>query len=315
MADNRLAIGVDIGGTKIAFTLIDSAGVELATHRLPTQPDDGAERMIDAVAEGIGYLMAKGDGRIAGIGIGCPGHVDPESGTVRNAVNLNWTQVALRDDVKRRLGSRLPVFLHKDANASAMGELYFGAARGCKDFLILTIGTGLGGGAVVDGEVVIGANAFAMEVGHITFAPQGRLCKCGLHGCPEMYVSGNGLLAGIHEYRGDFPDSPLAHKLGLSTQMILEAARAKDPLAQLVMDEAARWLGTVIAYYATMLNPSLVIIGGGLGEAALDLLKDGALEEVRRRTLPTTYETLEIVKSQVTSSAVGAACLVWHALR
>ena len=315
MTENRLAIGVDIGGTKIAFTLIDSQGVELATHRLPTQPDDGTDRMIDAIAEGIEHLVATGDGRIAGIGIGCPGHVDPISGIVRNAVNLNWTQVALRDDVGRRLGSQLPIFLHKDANASAIGELYFGAARGCKDFLILTIGTGLGGGAVVDGEIVIGGNAYAMEVGHIAFASQGRLCKCGLHGCPEMYVSGKGLLAGVHEYKVDFPESPLAKRLDLSTQMILEAARAGDPLALYVMDEAARWLGTVIAHYATLLNPSLVIIGGGLGEAALDLLKTGATAELRRRTLPATYEAVEIVESQVTSSAVGAACLVWHALR
>lgn len=310
-----LAIGVDIGGTKIAFTLIDQRGVELATHRLPTNPADGPDRVIDAIAAGIGHLRENANGGVAGIGIGCPGHVDPASGIVRHAVNLNWSQVALRDEVARRLGSKLPIFLHKDANACALGELYFGSARGYKDFLLLTIGTGLGGGAVVDGEVVIGGNAFAMEVGHISFVPDGRLCKCGLRGCPEMYVSGNGLLAGVQEHQGDFPDSPLTNRPDLSTQMILEAARANDPLARLVMDDAVRWLGSVIAYYATMLNPSLVIIGGGLGHAAFDLLEARVGDEVRQRTLPPTHELLKIVESQVTSSAVGAACLVWHALR
>src|SRR5512143_1231851 len=154
----------------MAFTLIDPQGTELATHRLPTQPDDGTEQVIDAIAEGVKHLLASANGNVAGIGIGCPGHVDPGSGIVRNAVNLNWSQVALRDEVGRRLGSKLPIFLHKDANACALGELYFGSARAYKDFLLLTIGTGLGGGAVVDGEVVIGGNAFAMEVGHISFA-------------------------------------------------------------------------------------------------------------------------------------------------
>lgn len=155
MASENLAIGVDIGGTKIALALVDRSGAVLAERRLPMRPDD-ATTTLDEIAGAIEALRAGAPGLLAGIGIGCPGHVDPVQGIVHYAVNLGWTGVALRDGIRQRLADDLPVWVHKDTNAAALGELYFGAARGARDFIYLAIGTGLGGAAVVNGALATG---------------------------------------------------------------------------------------------------------------------------------------------------------------
>lgn len=146
MAD-ELAIGVDIGGTKIAFALVNREGRVLATHRLPTLPAEGVEAVVDRVAQGIHHLLEQTEQPVGGVGIGCPGHLNPISGVIHNATNLAWSEVPLKAGVQARLKQDLPVWVLKDANASALGEMYFGAARGCNDFVYIALGTGLGGGA------------------------------------------------------------------------------------------------------------------------------------------------------------------------
>ncbi len=311
----RVAIGVDVGGTKIAFALIDDQGHSLATHRLPTEAEHGSERVLAHIVEGIAHLLVLAPEPVVGIGIGSPGQVDPTSGCVRNAVNLGWERIDLRAEVRKRLTHDIPVYIEKDANAAALGEMYFGAARGSHDFVLIAIGTGLGGGAVIGGEVVSGGNANAMEIGHLGLEANGRLCRCGLRGCPEMYVSGVGMAAGIEAHREAFPDSPLARLKDVSTTNILEAARAGDGLALKVLDEAAHWLGTVMVTCGALINPTLYVIGGGLGHAAANFLMEPAAASFKQRTLPATHENVRLVESQVKSSAVGAGCLVWHAQR
>jgi glucokinase len=311
----RLAIGVDVGGTKIAFALIDDQGHSLATHRLPTEAEHGSERVLTHVVAGIDHLLTLAPQPVVGIGIGSPGQVDPVSGCVRNAVNLGWERIDLRSEVSKRLQQDIPIHIEKDANAAALGEMYFGAARGSQDFVLIAIGTGLGGGAVIGGEVVSGGNANAMEIGHLGLELGGRLCRCGLRGCPEMYVSGVGMTAGIEVHREHYPDSPLARLNDVSTTNILEAARAGDSLALKVLDEAAHWLATVMVMCGALINPTLYVIGGGLGHAAAHYLMGPATASFKQRTLPATHENVRLVESQVKSSAVGAGCLVWHALR
>jgi glucokinase len=307
-----MSIGVDIGGTKMAFVLMDANGNVLAEHRLPTQPENGSEAVLDHLAQGITHLFSLTDHPVQGIGIGCPGHVDPEQGIVRNAVNLGWAEVDLRGGVQKRLAGDLPIWIQKDANAAALGEKYYGAARSCTDFVYLAIGTGLGGAAVVSDTLVIGANAYAMEVGHFSLRPGGRLCGCGMMGCPEMYVSGVGLLAGVAEHAPHHPDSPLKHS-NPTTAHILKAAAQGDALALKVLDEAVEWLVHVIVICAGLFNPALFVIGGGLGHAARDRFIDQAGEQLNRRLLPASREGLRLVESQVQHSAIGAASLVWYA--
>lgn len=307
-----LAIGVDIGGTKLAFVLINRQGESLATYQLPTQVADGTPAILDRIAQGLQVLLDQAPAPVAGIGIGVPGQVDPVEGIVHNAVNLAWTDVPLRDAVARRLSNGLPIWIQKDGNALALGEMVYGAARGCGDFVHVAIGTGLGGGAIANGQLIIGANFNPTEIGHLALNPEGRQCACGLRGCPEMYISGIGLLAGVQEHRAQYPQSALARLDHPSTTDIIQTARAGDPLAGVVFEEAARWLGAILAMCAGILNPAMFVIGGGLGHAASDLLLDGAWRELQRRTLPATYHRLQIVQSQIASSAVGAACLVWQ---
>src|SRR5579871_1282331 len=207
--DNRLAVGVDLGGTKIAFALIDVTGTIIETHQMLTNVADGPESVMDRIAEGIQLSMEAARQPVAGIGIGSPGHIDPVRGVVRYATNLGWSEVHLVQGVKERLSSETPIWLQKDTNAAVLGEMYYGAARGCKDVVLIAIGTGLGVGAVVDGCIVMGANTDATDIGHLTLDLNGRLCACGLRGCIETYVSGNGLLAGVREHRAEYPQSKL----------------------------------------------------------------------------------------------------------
>jgi glucokinase len=307
-----LAIGVDIGGTKVAFALVDEQGYVMETRRVATQAGAGTSALLDRISEGIAEILVEGGSQIAGIGIGSPGQVDPVKGTVRNAVNLEWTDVALRDEIRQRLAADVPILVDKDANAAAVGELYFGAGKGYTDFVLLAIGTGLGAGCITDGKVLHGGSANALEVGHISLDINGRACKCGLRGCPEMYVSGLGLLAGLEAHREKYPDSLLAQMHTPSTQDIISAAQAKDALALAVMHEAGQWLGAIMANCAVLLNPLRFVIGGGLGHAAYHLLIDTAASEMRKRTMSTTHEGVTFALSQVQDSAVGAACLVWH---
>ena len=312
MTGDHLAVGVDIGGTKIALALVDRSGAVLAEQRLPTRPED-VPAALDQIARGVEALRAQAPAPVVGVGIGCPGHVDPETGIVHYAVNLGWVDVPLGEGVRQRLGGDLPVWVQKDTNAAALGELTFGAARGCRDVIYLAIGTGLGGAAIVNGRLASGLNAYAMEVGHLVLNPQGRLCNCGLRGCAEIYVSGVGLHAGRLELAPEYPDSPLAEQFVVfSTHDILAAWENGDPLAVAVMEQAAVTLGTVMSTCASLLNPERFILGGGLGHAAARFWIERGGEVFRAQVLPAAREGVTIVESTVPSSAVGASALVWH---
>ncbi len=312
---NRTAIGVDLGGTKIAFVLIDEQGHVLATHHVPTGVADGADAVLGRIVGGIQFLLERAEQPVAGIGIGSPGHLNPVTGIVHAAVNLYWRDVPLCTAVRQRLPVDIPIWLQKDTNAAVLGELYYGAARGFKDVVLVAIGTGLGVGVVVDGRLLMGSTYYATDIGHLSLDPAGRLCGCGLRGCTEMYVSGNGLLAGVREHKPDYPDSPLARTGQPSTAAILEAARSGDPLARLVLDEAADWLAKIYICCGVILNPALIVVGGGLGLAAADLLLERAERVFRQNVQPMIHENVQIVQSQGTVSAIGAACLVWDGLR
>ncbi len=312
---NRLAIGVDIGGTKIASALADEQGNVVETHQALTGVADGPEAVLDRIAQGIQWLLNKAPQPVVGIGLGSPGHVNPVTGTVRGAVNLAWTDVPLCEAIRKRLPVDLPLWLQKDTNAAVLGELYYGAARGYKDVVLIAIGTGLGVGVVVDGRVLLGANFYATDIGHLTLDPMGRQCACGLRGCIEMYVSGKGLLAGVREHRANYPQSLLAQSDAPPTTAIVQAARDGDPLARTVIEEAAVWLGKLFILCGVTLNPALFVVGGGLGLAAADLLLEHATREFLANVQPPIYENVKIVQSQITVSAVGAACLVWESLR
>ncbi len=310
---NEIAIGIDIGGTKIAFAAADRDGQILATHTEPTLANEGVPAVIGRIARGIAQVRAQlpADQPLAGIGMGVPGAVI--DGVAQNAVNLGWRDVPLVASVRAAIDLDVPVWAQNDVKINAIAEGIFGAARGVRDFVFLALGTGLGGGAVSGGRLVNGASGFAMEMGHISLDPHGRGCNCGGTGCAEMYISGKGMLAGANAHRAEYPHSSLATG-AITTHAILDAARAGDPLACRVIDEAVEALGEVMAFCAAALDPTLIVLGGGLGTAASDLIYARATDAMRSRLFPDLRGRIDVQPSQVESSALGAAALVWHEL-
>lgn len=305
-----LAIGIDIGGTKIACALVDSDGATHAEIRLPTDAHAGLHAVLARIEDAIESLLKQSEGRtIHGIGIGCPGYVDPVHGVIMKAVNLGWDNVPLADLLRQRIGTRYPIYIANDVGALAQGEKVFGAARGSTDFVLIALGTGLGAAAVVNGQPMTGSRFGGMELGHTALVKEGRLCACGLHGCLEMYVSGLGVMAAVREYLPRFPDSTLHSIDPITPADVITAARAGDALGEYIVCETGDYLTQAILACTGTLNPERVVIGGGLGLALFDLLIEPVTANVKSRAHPVAQP--KIVRSEVQSSAVGAAALVW----
>ena len=309
------AIGIDLGATKIAAALVTGSGQVLAMRHTPTAAAEGPSAVLDRIARLANELSAEPAAhphRLLGIGIGSPGLVDPLAGIVYNAVNLGWEAVPVADELRARLQQPLPVWVQKDGNTSAIGEYVFGAAQNDPDFVFLSIGTGLGGGLMAAGHLINGANWNATELGHISLDPlHGRQCLCGLRGCAETFISGPGLLALFKQMRAAGAAGTDLRAEKVAPRDILRAAHNQDALALQALAEMGRHVGMVIAFCAAVTNPSLVVIGGGLGLAAFDLILPSARMELEIRVLKASHADLRILSSWQKSSAVGAASLAW----
>lgn len=267
------AIGVDIGGTKIAAGVVDEEGRILAQTRRDTDASD-AESVDAGVIEAVRELSVAY--QVGAIGLAAPGFVSSDQSTVLLCPNLPWRDHPLRMRVAAGLGTAVPIVVENDANAAGWAEFRFGVGRDVQDMLLLTIGTGLGGALVVGGNLVRGAFGVAAEVGHMRVVPDGHLCGCGLHGCWEQYASGRALVRSARTAAANLPESA-ARMVELSGggkikgPAITTAAQEGDPLAISLLAELGRWIGEGSASVAALLDPALVVIGGGVGEAG-DLL-------------------------------------------
>ncbi len=274
-----LSIGVDIGGTKIAAGLVSETGeiVESARHETPATDSSEIPAM---VAELVERLRADHD--IVGVGIGAAGFIDAARATVLFAPNINWVDEPLAAQVSERV--KLPVVVENDANAAAWGEYRFGAGEDTDDLLLVTVGTGIGGGIVHDGLLYRGGFGVAAEIGHLRVVRDGIPCGCGQHGCWEQYASGRALVrdarervtskdadaAGLSDLVGGDPDK-------ITGPMVTDLAQKGDPLAVELLTQVGHWLGEGIASLAAVLDPAVVAIGGGVA-AAGDLLLRPAQE-------------------------------------
>ena len=314
-SQDQFAIGIDIGATKIASVLIAEAGDVLASSQVLTHAEEGMQAVFDKVAGQIQDLIRQSPGPLAGVGIGSPGKVDSEHGKVYNAINLGWAEVNLVEAIQSRIEQEdLPVWIQKDANLSALGEVYFGAGQGLQDFIYLGIGSGLGAGIVSSGHLIVGGDWYAADVGHLSIDPNGPLCVCGSRGCAETIASGPGLVRVTLQKLATFPGrSLLTNRFDLTPAEVLAAAQEGDALALQSLAEVGRVLGWIMSSCTAILNPSRYVIGGGLGLAGFDFIMPAAREELMRRTIPESRSLLDIVPSQVESPAIGAACLVWYA--
>ncbi|MCE1177442.1 MAG: ROK family glucokinase [Micrococcales bacterium] len=313
-----LAIGIDIGGTKVAGGLVDADGAVLCRARRDTphrskSPDVVESLIVDVVRE----LREQAGGReIVGVGIGAAGFVAADRATIVFAPHLSWRHEPLRDGLASRID--LPVCIDNDANAAVWGEWRFGAGRGESHLMLVNLGTGIGGGLMINGEVIRGRYGIAGEFGHMQVVPGGQRCECGNRGCWEQYASGNAL---VREARSLMTaNSPMATDLldrvdgdpaGLTGPLITEAAQDGDQTAVELLAEIGQWLGVGIANLAAAFDPGVFVIGGGVS-AAGDLLLGPARETFGRQLTGRGYRPkAEIRAAELGNEAglVGAADL------
>ncbi|WBQ02657.1 ROK family glucokinase [Kribbella sp. CA-293567] len=271
-----LSIGIDVGGTKIAAGVVDADGTIVArTHR--DTPADSVDATAQAIVEAAAELIK--DHQVESVGIGAAGFVSSDRSTVLFAPNLAWRNEPLGARVAEAL--KIPVVVENDANAAAWGEFAFGAAKDVEHMVCVTVGTGIGGGVVIDGQLLRGAHGVAAELGHMRVVPGGHRCGCGARGCWEQYASGRAL---VREGRAQAESGSLAAAQMLSVcgitdpaeltgPMITEAAAAGDPCAVELLDDLGRWLGEGLASIATLFDPSTIVIGGGVSAAKELLLR------------------------------------------
>lgn len=271
---STLTCGIDIGGTKIAGAVVDPDGHVVAEDRVespatdPTAMEEAAARLVAGFAADHG---------ITAVGVGAAGYVASDRSTVLFAPNIAWRNEPLGSDLARLTG--LPVVVENDANAAAWGEFRYGAGRDVDDQLMVTVGTGVGGGIVIDGALLRGAHGVGAEIGHLCVVPDGRVCGCGNHGCLEQYASGTALVRAAREAVA--ASSLLARDLlqradgdpaKITGPMITAAAQDGDRFAIEQFERLGQWLGHGIASLAAVLDPAVVVIGGGVSEAGALLI-------------------------------------------
>ena len=275
MNSSPLSCGIDVGGTKIAGGVVDTHGRILEELKVQSPAED-----VEAIEEAIASLVIALASRheIACVGIGAAGYVDSGRSHVLFAPNLAWRDLDLKAEMEARV--QLPVVVENDANAAAWGEFAFGAGKDVDDFLLVTVGTGVGGGIVLDGHLHRGAFGVAAEIGHMRVVPGGVQCGCGNRGCLESYASGTALVreARAAALAGSLLARDLLDRVGgdvsaITGPLITEAARAGDVFAVDLLSDLGTWLGEGIASLAAVLDPAMVAIGGGVSEAE-DLLLD-----------------------------------------
>lgn len=315
----RYLVGVDIGGTNIVVGTVaeDGSGV-FGVRADATRPEQGAEAVIARIARLVEASIVETEqvagvarARIAGVGIGSPGPLDRERGVVLMTPNLGWKNLPLRQLVSDAVG--LPATLDNDANCAVYGEWWVGAARGSRYLVGLTIGTGIGGGIVIEGKLYHGVSDAAGEIGHTTIDSTGRRCKCGNYGCLEAYASGPNIAARAVEGIEAGAETRLAGYVGgdlakITAQTVYEAAHDGDEYALEVVRETAKLLGAGVANLINIFNPDTVVIAGGVTLAG-DKLFVPLRAEVSRRAFKPAVEHCRIVPAELpgTAGVFGAA--------
>ncbi len=314
----KSCIGIDLGGTFIKFCLVDENRRASKTFQLPT-PGDGAKGVVAQMAAGVRQLMQEhrlSPADIVGVGIGSPGPLDMPNGVILAMPNISgMDNCPLRDMVSKATGLR--AVLENDANAAAYGEFICGAGEGTRNMVLLTLGTGVGGGVVVDGRVVHGSHSMAGELGHMIIVPGGEPCGCGQKGCLEQYCSATFIAKRtVRKLRESGCESSLkatlAAKGTLDARDISEAAAAGDEFAARIWDEAVRYLALGCVNICHIFDPDEIVLGGGMASAGEKLLKP-VMQHFRdlhwKLTEPKTR--IELARLGNDAGATGAACVAW----
>jgi glucokinase len=306
----RETIGVDLGGTKMLVGVVDSER-EVRYEGRESSVGLSEDKLVEDLARELQEARDARPGVLAA-GLGIPATIDHDGGLAVHAVNLTITDVPIRDLMEEKVG--LPVFVDNDANVAALAEHLYGAGRGAQNLVMLTIGTGIGGGLILGGEVYRGSTGAAAELGHIVIVEDGLPCQgnCPNHGCVETYASGTAIAREGKAAAEREPDSALGKALAngpIVGKTVTELAMNGDPLATEVVAQAGRHLGTALASLANIFDPDVFVIGGGVS-AVGDLLLDPAREELRNRALPPQNERpVKLAELGPDAGMIGAAAM------
>lgn len=311
---NPYVIGVDLGGTSVKLGLFSGSGSLLQKWEIPTNQADQGSLILPEIAASISGKLAEkaiSHDQVLGIGLCVPGPVDAHC-TVNKCVNLGWGVFNL----KERMNALLPDIPHvaagNDANVAALGELWQGGGMGHRSAVLFTLGTGVGGGVVLDGKIVAGANGGAGEVGHITVEPRETAsCGCGKHGCLEQYASANGIVRmGKEILNGCDTPSGLRNLSDFTAKDICDLAREGDAVALSIVDRCGEYLGRAMSYVACTINPDVFVIGGGMSRAGA-VITDAVRKYYRRYAFHTSTETpIEIARLGNDAGIYGCAKMV-----
>lgn len=313
---NNRIVGVDLGGTQIRALLTDADGNKLVRVQRLTQAEKGPEAVIDRILKTIEDVLAKADQEVAGIGMGAPGPVDPSTGTLYDPPNLpGWEAISLTDRVEDEFD--LPAFIGNDANVAALGEHRFGAGQGVDNLLYVTVSTGIGGGIISGGRLLVGARGFAGEVGHQTLDPDadGPMCGCGQPGHLEAFASGPAIARDARQAIRDGGQSAMTGLAGsveaITAETVAHAAARGDALALQILRRAAFYIGLGLTNLIHVIEPQRILIGGGVSQAG-DLLFEPIRETVNQHLMSHVYQGVEIVPADLGDDVglLGAVALV-----
>lgn len=315
--EGACAIGAEIGVNFISIMLADFVAQPIWRTRVPSDPEMGQAALVecveDLIDQALSHAHAHGS-RPLGIGVGVPGLVDIQRGELMFAPNLKWTNVPVGEMLTRRF--HMPVYVENDANAAALGEYYFGVARGVENFIYLSADIGLGSGIILGGKLFRGSGGYAGEVGHITISPNGETCGCGRKGCWELLIGPRAVVKNIRATLNRGADSLLRQMANddldrITFLQVIEAAEQGDQVALDALHEAGKWLGVGIVNLINTFNPELIVLGGGLARAS-NILIPVIDATVQAEAMPPALPVLKIATSAHRSEAcvVGAAALV-----
>ncbi|MFH1651830.1 MAG: ROK family protein [Chloroflexota bacterium] len=310
-----LALGIDLGGTKILTAVVNPKGEILSRDHSITPAQEGTDAVIAAMLASAGKALEQAEITAAdmeAVGLGAPGLSDPATGILFTSPNLpGWQDVPLRDIVAGALGKK--TVLINDANAAALGELHFGAARGARHFIYVTLSTGIGGGIVIDGKIYTGAAGTAGEIGHMVVADEGPVCQCGNRGCWEVLASGTALMRESRKSlregrRSTIPDYAGGDIEKVTAVTVHQAAQAGDRLARELIARTGYYVGVGLANLVNIFNPEIIVIGGGLSNIG-EMLLEPAFAEAKRRAFAPSFRAARFARAELgrNSGVIGAA--------
>ncbi|AAO34878.1 ROK family protein [Clostridium tetani] len=309
--NKKYVVGIDLGGTTISGGVLDYEGNIVFRHTIDTKSELGEKIVLERIIKVIDYVIKKSKipkNNIKAIGIGSPGPLDIEKGIIITSPNLPFKNFNIVNPIKNHF--KISVYLDNDANAAAVGEYKFGSGKGSRNMIFITVSTGIGGGAILNGNIYRGSSSNALEIGHMTLKEDGAICNCGNFGCAEALASGTAIAKKARMELNRGKESSLKKLKKISAYNVFQEAKNGDKLAQEIVDEALEYLGICVSNIIITFDPDTIVIGGGVSKAG-DIIFNKINQVVKERCFEAMWKNTKIIKALLLEDAgiIGAASL------